>query len=99
MYGASSLLRVKEIEENRRILIEWDEPATQVEWRFIPGADDTTLATITETGFSGDADQMAARAVDSMGGFTKILCALKVLLEHGIVLPVVMDSYPEGFET
>lgn len=54
--------------------------------------------TITETGFSGDADEVTAHAIDSMGGFTQVLCAAKALLEHDIVLSVVGDSHPGGIE-
>jgi len=46
---------------------------------------------VTETGFTGTADDMAARAVDSTGGFTKVLAAVKALLEHDILLDVVAD--------
>jgi hypothetical protein len=37
-----------------------------------------------------------ARAADSTGGFTIVLCALKALLEHGLVLTVVRDAHPKG---
>ncbi|GAA2220699.1 hypothetical protein ACFY2R_22325 [Micromonospora olivasterospora] len=39
-----------------------------------------------------------ARAIDSMGGFTMVLCACKALLEHGAVLTAVGDAHPAGFE-
>jgi uncharacterized protein YndB with AHSA1/START domain len=94
MFDVSTTVRVKDIEPNRRILVEWNEPPTQVEWTFTPQADDTTVVTITETGFHGDADQRTAHAIDSMGGFTMVLCALKALVEHDFVLPVVLDSHP-----
>ena len=31
------------------------------------------------------------KVVDSTGGFTMVLCALKALLEHDVVLTVVLD--------
>jgi predicted rRNA methylase YqxC with S4 and FtsJ domains len=34
---------------------------------------------------------MVAHAVDSTGGFTQVLCALKALLEHDVGLNVVHD--------
>ncbi|MEE3920473.1 SRPBCC domain-containing protein [Micromonospora sp. BRA006-A] len=99
MYGVSTVVTVKEVEENRRILAEWDpESPTQVEWRFLPGADDTTLVRITETGFAGTADQAVSKAIDSMGGFTMVLCAAKALLEQGVLLNAVGDAHPSGFE-
>jgi uncharacterized protein YndB with AHSA1/START domain len=95
MYGVSAEVLVKEIEENRRILIEWgdgDAPTT-VEFRLIPWDEDTYVQ-ITETGFSGTGDQVAAWIADSTGGFTNVLCALKALLEHDVELNVVLDHTP-----
>jgi hypothetical protein len=31
-----------------------------------------------------------------MGGFTMVLASLKALLEHGIVLNLVADHFPDG---
>jgi uncharacterized protein YndB with AHSA1/START domain len=41
MYGASSQVTVKAIEENKRILIEWSGygTSTRVEWLFTPKSD------------------------------------------------------------
>lgn len=98
MYGVSTEVSVREAEENRRILVEWDPDApTQVEWRFIPGDNGHTLVKITESGYGGTADEAVARAIDSMGGFTMVLAAAKALLEHGIVLTVVADAHPQGY--
>jgi uncharacterized protein YndB with AHSA1/START domain len=51
MYGVSAEVPVKEIEENRRILIEWgdEHESTTVELRLIPWDDDTYVQ-VTETG-------------------------------------------------
>lgn len=97
MYNASAQVTVKAVEQNRRILIEW--PAygtTTVEWLFTPRADDTTFVSITNAGFSGDGDEIVKNAIDSIGGFTMVLCGLKALLEHGIVLTLIADRSPEG---
>ena len=32
------------------------------------------------------------------GGFTTVLCALKALLEHDVVLTAVRDHHPNGVE-
>lgn len=98
-FDVTAAVHVKEVEADSRILIEWDEPPTQVEWRFTPQPEETTLVTITETGFSGTVDERTARAIDSTGGFTMVLCAVKALLEHGIVLTVVRDSHVQPTET
>jgi hypothetical protein len=45
-------------------------------------------------GLSGD--EVAAGAADSTGGFTFMVCALKALLEHDVVLTVVLDAHPQG---
>jgi uncharacterized protein YndB with AHSA1/START domain len=98
MYDVSTDVSVKEIEENSRILIEWGdgEESTTVEFRFVPWDDDTYVQ-VTETGFTGDGDEIVAWIADSTGGFTNVLCALKALLEHGVELNVVLDhTPPEG---
>ena len=100
MYGASTKVWVKEIEDNSRILIDWgdDDETTTVEFRFVPHRDDATYVRITETGHTGDGDEVAARAADSTGGFTFMVCALKALLEHDVVLTVVLDAHPQGLQ-
>jgi uncharacterized protein YndB with AHSA1/START domain len=100
MYDVSTEVSVKDIEEDRRILIEWgdENESTTVEFRLIPWDDDTYVQ-ITEAGFGGDGDQIVARVADSTGGFTNVLCALKALLEHDVELNVVLDhTPPEGIE-
>ncbi|MBN3523704.1 SRPBCC family protein [Paenibacillus apiarius] len=91
MYGASADVEVKEIEENKRILIEF---GTTVEWIFTPRAENETFVTITNSGFKGDADDIVKQAIDSTEGFTIVLCGLKALLEHDIVLNLVADKAP-----
>lgn len=96
MFGVSALLDVKAVERGKRILIEWDDPPCPVEWLFTPREGDTTLVKISNWGFSGSDDEAVARAIDSMGGFTMVLASLKALLEHGIVLNLVADHFPDG---
>jgi uncharacterized protein YndB with AHSA1/START domain len=98
MYDVSTEISVREIEENRRIVIEWGDgdETTTVEFRLVPWDEDTYVQ-VTESGFSGDGDQIVARIADSTSGFTNVLCALKALLEHDIDLNVVLDhTAPEG---
>jgi uncharacterized protein YndB with AHSA1/START domain len=96
MYGASAEVDVKAVEENRRILIEWDGPEnpTSVEWTFEPMGDDRTFVTVQNWGFSGDADKIVAAALDSTGGFSFLLAGLKAFLEHGVELNLVVDHAP-----
>jgi uncharacterized protein YndB with AHSA1/START domain len=93
MYGASADVDVKEIEENKRILIEF---GSTVEWVFTPRAENETFVTITNTGFKGDGDDIVKQAIDSTEGFTIVLCGLKAFLEHGIALNLVSDKDPDA---
>jgi uncharacterized protein YndB with AHSA1/START domain len=96
MFGVSTKVSVKEVEENSRILIEWGDgdEYTTVEFRFIPWRDDATYVQVMETGLSGDGDELVSHVAGSTGGFYQVLCALKALLEHDVVLTVVLDHAP-----
>lgn len=96
MYNASTQVRVIAIEQGRRILIEWGSPPTTVEWVFTPRLDNTTFVSITNTGFSGDADEIVRQAIDATEAFTLVLAGLKALLEHDITLNLVSDRFPGG---
>lgn len=100
MYNVSAQVSVKEVEQNKRIRIEWESYGgpTSVEWRFTPQADGTTFVSITEAGFDGDAAAVAQYAIDSTGAFTMVLAGLKALLEHNIILNLVADRFPQGLE-
>lgn len=100
MYNATALVTAKSIEPHRRIVIEWpgySGPAT-VEWRFTPLPGDTTYVEVTESGFTGDGDDLVRQATDSTQGFTLMLAGLKAWLEHGIQLNLVADRFPDGLE-
>lgn len=91
-YNASAQVSVKAVEQNRRTLVEWSGyGTTTVEWIFTPQADGTTFVSVTNSGFTGDGDEVVKNALDSTGGFTMVLCGLKALLEHGIILNLVSD--------
>lgn len=97
MYDASALVSVKAVERDRRILIEWPGyGTTTVEWLFTPRADDTTFVSITNAGFGGTDEEVVKNVIDATGGFTLVLCGLKALLEHGIILNLIADRFPEG---
>lgn len=97
MYGHSVQVSVKAVERDKRILIEWDgyNAPTTVEWLFTPRSDITTFVAITNTGFSGDGDEIVRQALDSEEGFTLVLAGLKAFLEHGILLNLVPDRFPD----
>lgn len=98
MYDVSAEVEVKEIEVNKRILIEWGNYSemTSVEWIFTPYEDGATFVTITNSGFKGDGDKVVKDALDSTGGFTWVLAGLKALLEHNVELNLVADAFPKG---
>jgi uncharacterized protein YndB with AHSA1/START domain len=96
MFGLSTQVRVKAVEPNKRILIEWDDPPCPVEWLFSPRGDQATLVRISNWGFRGTDDEVVAQAIDSKGGFTMVLAGLKAWLEHRIDLNLISDQFPDG---
>jgi uncharacterized protein YndB with AHSA1/START domain len=98
MYNFSVPVRVKAVEENQRIVVEWDayETPSTIEWVFTARPDNTTFVSITNSGFSGTHDEIIKKALDSTEGFTFVLAGLKALLEHDIELNLVRDRFPDG---
>jgi uncharacterized protein YndB with AHSA1/START domain len=98
MYDVSTDVDVREIEVNKRILIEWGnyDEKTTVEWILTPYEGDATYVTITNSGFQGDGDKVVRDALDSKGGFTWVLAGLKALLEQNIELNAIADAFPKG---
>lgn len=96
MYNLSTQVSVKEIEQNKRILIQWEN--TIVEWIFTSRADNTTFVSITNSGFTGTADEVMKQVIDSTEGFTLVLSGLKAFLEHNIKLNLVYDRFPDGLQ-
>ncbi len=52
MYGVSTKVLVKEIVKNEKIIIEWSEPVTTVEFEFTSLTDDTTYVVIRNYGLT-----------------------------------------------
>jgi uncharacterized protein YndB with AHSA1/START domain len=100
MHGVSAEVAITEFEENSKLVFDWGPKGsprkswTTVQIRFIPGPDHSTYVQITESRFHGTGDEVVAKALDSTGGFTMVLCALKALLEHDVLLTVVADKAP-----
>lgn len=95
MYDVSDELYVQEVEENKRIRIQWSD-RTETVWSFTARAEHETLVTITTSGYTGDGDEIISRSIDDMGGYTIVLCGLKAYLEHNIVLNLVADKAPDA---
>jgi uncharacterized protein YndB with AHSA1/START domain len=98
MYGQHTEVDVKSIEKNKRILIEWNGPEnpSSVEWTFEDKGDNTTFVIVKNWDFGGDTNKVVAEAIDSTGGFTFLLAAMKVFLEHGIEPNFVLDHAPDA---
>jgi uncharacterized protein YndB with AHSA1/START domain len=98
MYGLSVEAKVKALEPNRRILVEWSgyDAPTDIEWRFTARPDGTTFVSITNSGFAGSPQEMAGMAVGATEGFSFALAGAKALLEHGVQLNLVSDRFPDG---
>jgi len=87
-------VHVVEVEQDRRIVLRWDaalddDPAglyeTTVTMTFEPLEDGRTLVTITEEGWRQNEAGLKA-SFGNCEGWTGMLCAMKVYLEHGINL-------------
>jgi len=100
MYGASTSVLAKIIEPDKRIVIEWDgySGRTTVEWKFSARDDATTYVVITESGWTGDGDELVKYVAESTQGFTWTLAGLKAFLEHGIRLNLVADKNPDAHQ-
>ena len=98
MYNFSIQIHVKEIEKNKKILIEWPGygTPTTVEWTFTSRPDGTTFVSIANQGFSGEEDEIVKQAIGSTEGFTLVLAGLKAFLEHNVLLNLVADRFPDG---
>jgi uncharacterized protein YndB with AHSA1/START domain len=94
MYGISTDVFVKEIDPNRKILIEWGKPATTVSFEFNPLAEDETYVVIKNYGFQETGKDLIAVIKDRTGGFTTVLDGLKAYLEHNINLNLIGDKFP-----
>lgn len=94
MYGISSQVKVVEIVPEKRILIQWSEPALTVTFSFRE-INDGTYVTITSTGFTETGDALLAVINDNTGGFTTVLDGAKAYLEHGINLNLIADKFPK----
>ena len=67
MYKFSVQVNVREIETNKRILVEWLAygAPTLIEWVFRPLTEVATFVSITNSGFTGDGDEIVKQAVGS----------------------------------
>jgi len=97
MYGVSTRVKVKDVQKDKRILIEWEgyKGLETVEWVFTPYGKSATLVSVTNSGFAGNGDEVISQALESKGGFTWLLAGLKAYLEFGVKLNLVADAHPK----
>ena len=98
MYNFSVQVKVKELDRNKRLVVEWSayEAPSTIDWKFTALPDNTTFVSVTNSGFSGDADQVVKQALDATEGFAFVLAGAKALLEHDVELNLVRDRFPAG---
>lgn len=94
MYNVSTAIKVKEIIPNQKIMIEWDEPPTMVDFEFTAITGDTTYLVIKNYGFSQTGSDLIEAIKNNTGGFTTVLDGLKAFLEFGIELNLLRDKFP-----
>lgn len=97
MYALDVPVRVIEVQPHSKIEIEWgDGPhKSTVRWDFKVLGSALTYVTISNYDFQGSDEEVTAKVIDSTGGFTMVMAGLKAWLEHGIVLNLIGDKFPE----
>ena len=91
-YGVSAKVKVVRLDTNRRLEIEWPQPAR---WDFEERANGTTFVTIRASGFTGSLEEQYQQALDQTEGFNLVIAACKAWLEFGVQLNVVSDKAPD----
>ena len=90
-------VHVLEVEPDKRILMEWgkgDDRST-VEWTFTAQSDDSTSVNILNSNFKGSLEEIVAKAIDSQGGFSKMLGDAKAFLESDGNVSPIAENDPE----
>ena len=90
----SAQVAVRAFEPNRRLVIDWwaeGQHPTTVTWVLTPKGEGTTLLSVTQSGFVGDPETVAAQANDATGGFSLVLAGLKAYLEHEVQSSTVQE--------
>ncbi len=84
-------------EPGKRILIEWNVPETVVGRMDVRDKGrERTFVKIQNWGFSGNAEEVVAKALNSTGGFNLVLAGAKFFLEHGVEPDLVVDHAPDA---
>jgi uncharacterized protein YndB with AHSA1/START domain len=95
MYGISTKVLVKEIVQDKKISVEWDEPVTSIDFTFEAMNENQTYVVIRNHGFDLEGEDLIQAIKDNTGGFTTVLDGLKAYLEHNIKLNLIADKFPK----
>jgi len=95
MYGISTKVLVKDIVQDKKISIEWGNPATTVDFEFTVLKDGSTYVVIKNYGFKETGGDLIEVIKNNTGGFTTVLDGLKAYLEYGINLNLIADKFPK----
>ncbi|RYY29539.1 MAG: polyketide cyclase [Chitinophagaceae bacterium] len=95
MYGVSTEVNVRIIEDNKRIAIDWEQAQTQVEFNFEAKSELSTYIIIRQSGFKSEGAALFKELIDTTGGFTTVVDGLKAYLEHGINLNLIADKFAD----
>jgi uncharacterized protein (TIGR02246 family) len=98
MYNFSARVKVKAVEQNARIAVEWSAYGvpTPIEWIFTARTDGTTFVSVANEGFPGSEAEAMQQALDATEGFAFVLAGAKAFLEHNVQLNLVPDRFPDG---
>lgn len=94
MYNFSTNIFVKKIITNTKIVIEWENPITTIEFEFLELSEHKTYVIIKNYGFDANDPNLIKSIIDKTGGFTTVLDGLKAYLEHNINLNLIGDKFP-----
>ena len=83
-----------DIQENKLIRITWGELKSKVDFVFEKKSAMETYVTIKNYDIPLEGDALMNFVIDSTGGFTAVLDAVKIHLEHGIHANFVQDKFP-----
>ncbi len=87
-------ISVSRLSEPDSLVFEWPGPdgnKTSVRWLFEEDGDGNTILSVEETGFAGSDEEIAAKVLDSQGGFNQVVVAAKAFVEYGAALNIVDD--------
>jgi uncharacterized protein YndB with AHSA1/START domain len=85
-YGAEGVIKVSEVENNRKIVFSWGEEGEETIVTITLDAFDpaTTIIEVIESGFKEDDPDLLNKMVGQKGGWVYMLTCLKGYLENGI---------------